>query len=405
MRSTYLFEYDAVDNSGNYAEQVVFALILDDQAAPVITLNSDMSETVEAASDWTLAAATASDNIDGDLTANIIYSVENISTGATLGTDLTYAEAAALLDTMQVGQFVVTMQVSDAAGIYGNNSANNTSYAQKGVLVRDTLAPVITLTGESVVNVAVDPSGTYSDAGATAIDSLDGDLTGSVVLGGDVVDLSQPGAYTLTYNVSDSAGNDAEQVTRTVNVVAVGTSTVSIAATQQGSEADNSDTIFTLTRTGDTVGGLAVNLVLQGTAVPNVDYIAPAGLGVNNTLAVTFAAGSDTATVSLPTLSDAEIDPYDSITAIIRSGDYEIRPGSRTATAIITAEGASATAYVNPNPNWGSNDGRSGSFVAFLPDGRFNRLGASSERWCERADRSRFYQCGSGSGGIFRTHL
>ncbi|MCP4468205.1 MAG: DUF5011 domain-containing protein, partial [Halieaceae bacterium] len=82
-------------------------------------------------------------------------------------------------------------------------------------------APVITLTGEAVVSVTVDPSGTYNDAGATADDSLDGDLTGSVVVGGDTVDLSQPGTYTLTYDVQDNAGNAAAQVTRTVNVIPI----------------------------------------------------------------------------------------------------------------------------------------------------------------------------------------
>ena len=34
-----------------------------------------------------------------------------------------------------------------------------------------------------------------------------------------MVDTSVPGVYTVTYNVSDAAGNDAETVTRTVTVV------------------------------------------------------------------------------------------------------------------------------------------------------------------------------------------
>ena len=86
------------------------------------------------------------------------------------------------------------------------------------MVVQDTLGPVITLTGDAVVNLNVDPSGTYSDPGATAVDALDGDLTGSIVVGGDVVDLTQEGSYTIIYNVSDNAGNAADQVTRTVNV-------------------------------------------------------------------------------------------------------------------------------------------------------------------------------------------
>ena len=75
------------------------------------------------------------------------------------------------MDTMQVGNYLVTMQVSDAAGIYGSNNQNNTATAQKAISIQDTLAPVITLTGDAVVNVNVDPSGTYTDAGATAVDS------------------------------------------------------------------------------------------------------------------------------------------------------------------------------------------------------------------------------------------
>ena len=78
--------------------------------------------------------------------------------------------------------------------------------------------PVITLLGDAVVNVDVDPGGTYSDPGATAADSLDGDLTSSIVLSGDVVNLKQAGSYTLSYNVSDAAGNAASAVTRTIHV-------------------------------------------------------------------------------------------------------------------------------------------------------------------------------------------
>ena len=51
-----------------------------------------------------------------------------------------------------------------------------------------------------------------------ASDDRDGDLTAKVVVGGDTVDTSVLGVYTVTYNVSDTAGNAAVQVTRTVAV-------------------------------------------------------------------------------------------------------------------------------------------------------------------------------------------
>ena len=65
----------------------------------------------------------------------------------------------------------------------------------------------------------------YTDAGATATDNYDGDLTSSIVTVNSV-DTSVVGSYTVTYNVSDAAGNAATQVTRTVNVTADVTSPV-----------------------------------------------------------------------------------------------------------------------------------------------------------------------------------
>ena len=79
--------------------------------------------------------------------------------------------------------------------------------------------PLITLLGDAVVNLEVDPGGTYSDAGTTAWDPEDGDLSQAVEVGGQVVDLSLPGTYRITYDCEDLTGNAAVQVTRTVNVV------------------------------------------------------------------------------------------------------------------------------------------------------------------------------------------
>ncbi len=82
----------------------------------------------------------------------------------------------------------------------------------------DTEAPVITLNGDATVTVIV--GDTFTDPGAQANDNVDGDLTGSITVGGDTVDTNTIGTYIITYNVSDAAGNAAAQVTRTVNVEA-----------------------------------------------------------------------------------------------------------------------------------------------------------------------------------------
>ena len=53
------------------------------------------------------------------------------------------------------------------------------------------------------------------------MDVEDGNLTAAIVVGGDTVNTSRAGTYVITYNVTDSAGNAAAQVTRTV-IVEVG---------------------------------------------------------------------------------------------------------------------------------------------------------------------------------------
>ena len=59
----------------------------------------------------------------------------------------------------------------------------------------------------------------YTDPGATASDPEDGDISqAQSQVSGQVVNMSVPGSYLIDYDVQDSAGNDAETVTRTVTV-------------------------------------------------------------------------------------------------------------------------------------------------------------------------------------------
>lgn len=79
----------------------------------------------------------------------------------------------------------------------------------------DITAPSVTLKGNSEITIEV--GSTYSDAGATAEDNIDGDLTDSITTTNNV-DTSAVGTYTVTYSVTDSSANTT-QVTRQVNVV------------------------------------------------------------------------------------------------------------------------------------------------------------------------------------------
>jgi subtilisin family serine protease len=85
-----------------------------------------------------------------------------------------------------------------------------------GLTLPDTTPPVISLVGDNPIDV--EAGSVYVDAGATALDNIDGDLTGSIVTV-NPVDTAVLGPYTVTYDVADSSGNPATQVTRTVNVV------------------------------------------------------------------------------------------------------------------------------------------------------------------------------------------
>ena len=105
--------------------------------------------------------------------------------------------------------YTVTYNVSDAA-------TNAAAQVTRTVIVTaDVTPPVITLLGNASESIS---AGTvYNDAGATASDIVDGDLTGSIVTV-NPVDVNVPATYTVTYNVSDAATNAAAQVTRTVIV-------------------------------------------------------------------------------------------------------------------------------------------------------------------------------------------
>ncbi len=58
----------------------------------------------------------------------------------------------------------------------------------------------------------------YIEAGASVNDDVDGDISGSIVIDDSAVITSSEGSYSVTYNVSDAAGNAAVEVIRTVNV-------------------------------------------------------------------------------------------------------------------------------------------------------------------------------------------
>ena len=160
-----------------------------DTTPPEITLVGSATVTIEAGTTYSDAGASALDNYDGDITSAIVTTNP--------------------VDTSVLGSYTITYNVVDTNG----NSAEEVT---RTVLVIDSTLPIITLLGD--VTTSIETGGIYTDAGASALDNYDGDITSAIVTT-NPVDTSIVGSYTITYNVSDTNGNNAEEVTRTVLVV------------------------------------------------------------------------------------------------------------------------------------------------------------------------------------------
>jgi aromatic ring-cleaving dioxygenase len=82
--------------------------------------------------------------------------------------------------------------------------------------IDDKIRPIITLNGEQQIVVHIGDA--YEDAGALAMDNIDGDITNRIVTQSNL-NTNIAGTYHITYNVVDNADNQALEVVRTVIVV------------------------------------------------------------------------------------------------------------------------------------------------------------------------------------------
>jgi pimeloyl-ACP methyl ester carboxylesterase len=155
---------------------------------PVITLIGESSISMIQGSTFTDPGATAIDTEEGDLTPQIVV------TGS--------------VNTEVVGTYTITYTITDYLG-------GTVSATRSVEVISPNTPPTLTLLGTSPLTHT--QGTTYTDAGATATDTEDGNLTPSIVKTG-TVNTAVAGSYTLTYTVTDSGGLTAT-VTRTVNVV------------------------------------------------------------------------------------------------------------------------------------------------------------------------------------------
>ena len=111
------------------------------------------------------------------------------------------------VDNMTPGTYFVQYELYDL-----NDVLIQTLY--RSVVVLDNVAPVITLNGDEITYVELGEA--YFDLGATYSDNVD--IGGDLESTDNLVNYNRIGTYYVYYNVTDSAGNVADTVVRTVIV-------------------------------------------------------------------------------------------------------------------------------------------------------------------------------------------
>ncbi|MGA0407823.1 MAG: immunoglobulin-like domain-containing protein, partial [Limisphaerales bacterium] len=179
----YVLEYQALDGAGHWSETLTRTVVVEDSSIPVIFLEGDLQITHEAATPFVDPGYRAEDALEGDLPVQVTGFVNPAIPGV----------------------YELIYQAVDSSG-------NQAVSVKRLINVVDSTAPVITLFGQaSLIHEAGTP---YIDAGASATDSLDGEVFMEVEGG---LNVNVPGIYTLTFYASDNAGNQS-LVVRTITV-------------------------------------------------------------------------------------------------------------------------------------------------------------------------------------------
>ena len=246
----------------------VLVMSTGDNTAPVITVDGDATVYHKQNTTYTDAGATAQDDVDG------VVAVTDDSTS--------------VVDTSVEGTYTVTYTASD------NN--NNTATATRTVIV-DGTAPAITLNGGT--SVQHEKGAAYTDAGADALDTVDGAVTVTDD-SASVVNINTEGTYTVTYTATDRAGNTAT-ATRSVTVVDTTIPIISLIGDatvyhKQG-EVYTDDGATAKDTIGSTDIDLTNNIVVTSTVNINTEGTYTVKYNVNDTAGTPNAANEVTRTV------------------------------------------------------------------------------------------------------------
>ena len=183
---TYTIIFKAKDSSGNEKIETREFKVIDTQA-PTIKLNGNNPQIVQYGDAYTELGAIAEDNAG------------NFMAKANLNN----------LDTTKLGTYTIIYTAKDESG-------NEATPVERIVKVVDTKAPEFNrfVDGEGTV-VSIVKGTEYIDQGVIFNDNYDGQI---IVSGTGVVNYNKVGTYTITYKVTDSSGNESEEIVRTVRV-------------------------------------------------------------------------------------------------------------------------------------------------------------------------------------------
>ncbi len=169
---------------------------------PTITLNGANPQIIVKNAAYVELDAICNDPQDGDISGNLVIDSSGV-------------------DTSTIATYSVTYNCDDNELPVANAAAQVTRTVE--VVAGDT--PVITLGGDSSINIIVGGPAYVEPIDNVCFDTEDGDISGSLVLTGDTnPDESTIAIYVINYDCTDSSDNDATTVMRTINVVADGTS-------------------------------------------------------------------------------------------------------------------------------------------------------------------------------------
>lgn len=196
-----IWEMDPAINSG----YPVLAWLQSDSTAPsaVTSLGGSVTGGDDVILSWT--NPTASDFVSVTVRRSTSAYPSTISSGTAVvsGTPATSVTQTSLDDAVYY------------YSVFALDNTGNVSAAATTSVTIDTTPPELTLVGSA--SVTLTRGSTYTDAGATAADNIDGDITGNISTS-NTVNSNVPGTYTVTYAVSDSTGNAATTISRTVTV-------------------------------------------------------------------------------------------------------------------------------------------------------------------------------------------